>query len=46
MSAGMVESVMIDGQWRLKERAVVGLNVDRLFGEARKAAAQLWKKMS
>jgi putative selenium metabolism protein SsnA len=45
LRSSMVESVMIDGRWVMKNRTISGVNVEEMLMKSRIAAARLWKKM-
>lgn len=45
MNSSMVESVMIGGKWVVKNRIVVGLNVETVYQKSQKAAKRLWSKL-
>ncbi len=45
MRSSNVESVMIGGKWVVKEREVVGIDVERIMSKASKVAAKLWRRM-
>jgi putative selenium metabolism protein SsnA len=45
MRSSMVESVMVNGKWIVKDRVVQGLDVTAAYKEASKAAGELWKRM-
>jgi putative selenium metabolism protein SsnA len=45
MRSSMVESVMINGRWIVKDNEVEGIDVNAVYKEASKAAAKLWEKM-
>lgn len=45
MNSSIVESVMIDGNWVVKNREVVGLDVSAIYAKATKVARKLWDKM-
>jgi putative selenium metabolism protein SsnA len=44
-SSRMVRSVMVDGVWRVRNRALVNVDEERLRASARVAAAKLWERM-
>jgi putative selenium metabolism protein SsnA len=45
MRSSMVESVMINGKWVVKDREFDGVDVTAVYKEASKAAGNLWKRM-
>lgn len=45
MNSSMVESVMIDGKWVVKNRVLVGFDMESAYEKSKKAAKKLWKKM-
>jgi putative selenium metabolism protein SsnA len=45
MRSSMVESVMINGRWIVKDNEVQGIDENAVYKEASKAAAKLWEKM-
>jgi putative selenium metabolism protein SsnA len=45
MQSSMVESVMANGDWVMKDRAIVGVDEAAAAGFAAKAAKKMWKKM-
>lgn len=46
LSARHVESVMVDGVWRLWARKVLGARIDDLAAHAREAAKGVWARMA
>jgi cytosine/adenosine deaminase-related metal-dependent hydrolase len=44
-SARLVESVMIDGVWRMRDRKPLGVGVQDLAHQAREAAAAIWERI-
>jgi putative selenium metabolism protein SsnA len=46
MNSTMVLHVMIDGNWIVWNRQLMGIDEDAVMEKARKAAVRLWKKMS
>jgi cytosine/adenosine deaminase-related metal-dependent hydrolase len=44
-SARFVESVMIDGIWRMRERRPLGVGAQELAHQARETAASVWERM-
>lgn len=46
MSARHVESVMVDGVWRLWSRKVLGVRIDELAAHSREAAKGVWARMA
>jgi cytosine/adenosine deaminase-related metal-dependent hydrolase len=46
MRSSMVESVMVNGEWVMKEREFPRLDVEKVSRESAKAAARLWKRMA
>ncbi|PIU45941.1 MAG: chlorohydrolase [Ignavibacteriales bacterium CG07_land_8_20_14_0_80_59_12] len=45
MNSSMVESVMVEGKWVVRDRRLIGVDEERTMQEARKVAARLWKRM-
>lgn len=45
MNSSMVESVMIDGKWVVKNRVLVGFDVESVYEKSKKVAKMLWEKM-
>lgn len=45
MNSSMVESVMIDGKWVVKNRVLIGFDVESVYEKSRKVAKKLWEKM-
>jgi putative selenium metabolism protein SsnA len=45
MNSSMVESVMIDGKWVVKNRIVVGIDLQSVYEKSTKAAEKLWRRM-
>ena len=45
MNSSMVESVMIDGKWVVKNRVLVGFDVESVYEKSKKVAKKMWKKM-
>jgi putative selenium metabolism protein SsnA len=45
MNSSMVESVMINGKWVVKNRVLVGVDVNSVYEKSKKAAKKLWTKM-
>jgi cytosine/adenosine deaminase-related metal-dependent hydrolase len=45
LSANQVESVMVDGVWRLLERKVLGVDAREVSGAALEAAKAVWSRM-
>jgi cytosine/adenosine deaminase-related metal-dependent hydrolase len=45
MNAGMVESVMVNGEWRMWNGALVAFEEEKVMSEAARAAKKLWKRM-
>jgi putative selenium metabolism protein SsnA len=45
MNASAVESVMIDGKWIVKNRVVVGFDLQSVYEKSAKVAKKLWAKM-
>ena len=39
-----VDSVMVDGAWRLRDGAIVGVDEREVFAKARELSAQVWKR--
>ncbi|MEO8167756.1 MAG: putative aminohydrolase SsnA [bacterium] len=46
MNSGMVESVMVNGEWRMVNGELIGIDEEKVMGEAAKAAKKLWARMS
>ena len=44
-SARLVESVMIDGIWRMRERRPLGAGAQDLAQQTREAAAAIWERI-
>ncbi|MBI5021530.1 MAG: putative aminohydrolase SsnA [Ignavibacteriales bacterium] len=45
MNSSMVESVMIDGKWVVKNHVLVGFDVESVYEKSKKVAKKLWEKM-
>ena len=45
MNSSMVESVMIDGKWVVKNRVLIGFDVESVYEKSKKVAKKLWEKM-
>ena len=45
MNSGMVESVVVNGEWRMWNRELVGIDEEKVMREARKVAKKLWGRM-
>ncbi|MBI4811313.1 MAG: putative aminohydrolase SsnA [Ignavibacteriales bacterium] len=45
MNSSMVESVMIDGKWVVKNRVLVGFDVESVYEKSKKVAKRLWERM-
>jgi putative selenium metabolism protein SsnA len=45
MNSSMVESVMINCRWVVKNRVLVGVDVNSVYEKSKKAAKKLWTKM-
>ena len=45
MNSSMVESVMIDGKWVVKNHVLVGFDVESVYEKSKKVAKKLWNKM-
>lgn len=45
MRSPMVESVMVNGKWVVKDREVQGVDITAAYKEASKAAGKLWERM-
>jgi cytosine/adenosine deaminase-related metal-dependent hydrolase len=45
MNAGMVVHTMINGQWVMFNRALVGIDEEKVLDEARRVAKKLWRRM-
>ena len=43
MSSNVVESVIVNGVIRMENHEIVGINTEKVFKEASKCAAKLWK---
>lgn len=43
--AGQVRSVMVDGAWVVRNRVLVGVELEQVRAEARSAARKLWERM-
>lgn len=43
--SSMVESVMVEGRWVMRNRSIPGLDIDDVLRGSQKAAARLWKNM-
>jgi len=46
MRSAMIDSVMVGGKWVMKERQVVGVNLEESFAKASEVAARLWRRMN
>ena len=44
MNSGMVAHSMINGQWAMFNRQLVGIDEEKVMGEAAKVANKLWKQ--
>ncbi len=45
MNSSMVESVMIDGKWVVKNHVLVGFDVESVYEKSKKVAKKFWNKM-
>jgi len=45
MNSSAVESVMIDGKWIVKNRVLVGFDVESVYEKSARVAKKLWAKM-
>lgn len=45
LTAAQVESVMVGGQWVMRDRELVGVDEEKVRAEARREATRLWKRM-
>ncbi len=45
MNSSMVESVMIDGKWVVKNRVLIGFDVESVYEKSKKVAKKLWEKI-
>jgi hypothetical protein len=45
LSSNQVESVMVDGVWRLLDRKVLGVDAREVAGNALEAARAVWGRM-
>jgi cytosine/adenosine deaminase-related metal-dependent hydrolase len=46
MNSGMVVHTMVDGEWRMWNRELVGADEEKIMREAASVARKLWKKMA
>ncbi|HTP12441.1 MAG TPA: putative aminohydrolase SsnA, partial [Bacteroidota bacterium] len=46
MNSSHVQHVMVDGNWLVWDRRVVGIDEQKVMAEAAKVAAKLWKRMN
>lgn len=46
MRSAMIVSVMVGGKWVMKEKQVVGVNLQESYAKASEAAARLWRRMN
>jgi cytosine/adenosine deaminase-related metal-dependent hydrolase len=46
MNSGMVVHTMVDGEWRMWNGELVGIDEEKVMGEAAKVAAKLWKRLA
>lgn len=46
MGASNVESTIINGKMIMENRKILGVDEDRIFGEARKTAQKLWERIN
>jgi putative selenium metabolism protein SsnA len=46
MNSGLVNHVMVDGEWRLWNRELVGIDEEKVMSEATKVAKKLWQRMN
>lgn len=45
MQSSMVESVMVGGQWVMKDRSIPGIDEEKIFAKSRQLARKLWQRM-
>jgi putative selenium metabolism protein SsnA len=45
LKSSMVESVMVGGEWVMKNRKILGIDEDQIFARSRQLAKKLWRKM-
>lgn len=45
MRSSMVNSVMVNGKWVVRDGKVIGVDIESAYKEAAKAAGDLWKRM-
>lgn len=45
MNSGMVRHTMVNGEWRMWNREVIGMDEEVIMSKAQQAAARLWKRM-
>ena len=45
MQSASVESVMVGGNWVMKNRKIIGIDENKIFEKSRQIAKKLWKKM-
>lgn len=45
MNSGMVVHTMVDGEWRMWNRELVGVDEEKIMSEAAGVAKKLWKRM-
>jgi putative selenium metabolism protein SsnA len=45
MNSGMVKHVMVNGEWRMWNRELVGIDEEKIMNEAARVAKKLWKRM-
>jgi cytosine/adenosine deaminase-related metal-dependent hydrolase len=45
MNSTMVQHVMVDGNWILWNKQMIGVDEEAVMAKAQKVAAKLWKKM-
>jgi len=46
MNSGMVAHVMVNGQWAMFNGQLVGIDEEKVMGEAARVARRLWKRMN
>jgi hypothetical protein len=46
MNSAMVQHVMVDGNWIVWNRQLIGIDEEAVMSKAQKVAAKLWKKMN
>jgi len=45
MRSANVASVMVGGRWVMKERSIVGLDIDQVYSKANRKAGAMWAKL-